>query len=124
MFRLENSMRNAQKIANEAIRSDVASLIEFYGSAAFNEACERARRARVRGDRTERLIWTEVALKVRHRNLGGLPKLLVQPGSEPAEACKPRPTPKGKRRRSSAKQETTSRSDAECGSLKLRPVSS
>src|SRR4051812_8610386 len=110
MFRLENSTRDAQKVANEVIRSDVASLIEFYGSAAFSEACERARRARVRGDRTERLIWTQVALKVRHRNLGDLPKLLVQAGSEPAEeACKPRPTPKGKRRRSGTKQETTPR---------------
>lgn len=99
MLRRENVARNAQKIANQAIRLEATSPIEFYGDAAFGEACERARRARAKGDRRERLIWAQVALRVYHRTFGDLPALIVQAGSEqPGVVCKLRPAPKGERR--------------------------
>lgn len=120
MLRLENVVRNAKKIANEAIRLEATSLIEFYGDAAFSEACERARRAQAKGDRRKRLIWAQVALRVYHRAFGDLPALIVQAGSEqPGVVCKLRQAPKGKRRRSGAKQEIAPRGDAKSRPLNL-----
>jgi hypothetical protein len=88
MFRLENGAHSARDLASEAIRLDVVSLIELYGNDAFRVACERAQRARARGDRAEKLIWTQVALKVRHRAFGDASKLLDQ--AEPAQRAKVR----------------------------------
>ncbi|GEP07430.1 hypothetical protein MOX02_54680 [Methylobacterium oxalidis] len=99
---------------------DVTNLIDSYGDAAFGEACEKARRARANGDLTERLIWTQIALKVGHRSFGNFPTLLVRARSAQTEQVrKLRPALKCKRRRRGAQQERTSRRDAESGSLNL-----
>ena len=97
MLHLKSGPHNTRSLANEAIRLDVTSLIRLYGDAAFTEACERARRAQARGDRTEKLIWTQVALKVRHRTFGDVPTLAVQ--ADPvkrAKVRKPRPAKRSK----------------------------
>ena len=97
MLYLKNGPRNTRNLVSEAVRLDVTSLIELYGAAAFREACERARRARASGDRTEKLLWTQVALKVRHRTFGDVPTLAVQ--ADPvkrAKVRKPRPAKRSK----------------------------
>jgi hypothetical protein len=97
MLHLKSGPHNTRSLANEAIRLDVTSLIQLYGDAAFTEACERARRAQARGDRTEKLIWTQVALKVRHRTFADVPTLIVQADPEQrAKMRKPRPAKRPK----------------------------
>src|SRR3954451_1389522 len=72
-------------------------LLELYGDAAFREACERARRALARGDRTEKLLWTQVALKVRHRTFGDVQTRAVQANPvKRAKVRKPRPAKRSK----------------------------
>jgi hypothetical protein len=88
MFRLGNDPHSARDLANEAIRLDVVSLIELYGNEAFRVACERTQQARARGDRAAKLLWTQVALKIRHRALGDASKLLVP--AEPVRRAKVR----------------------------------
>ena len=93
----KNGPHNTKNLVSEAVRLDVTSLIELYGDAAFSEACERARRARARGDRTEKLLWTQVALRVHHRTFGDVPTLAVQ--ADPvkrAKVRKPRPAKRSK----------------------------
>jgi hypothetical protein len=91
MLRLENGLHSPRDLVGEAVRLDVASLIELYGNEAFRVACERTQQARARGDRSAKLLWTQVALKIRHRAFGDASKLLVP--AEPvrrAEVRKPR----------------------------------
>lgn len=91
MFRLENGAHSPRDLVSEAVRLDVVSLIELYGKDAFRVACDRIRQARARGDRATKLLWTQVALKIRHRAFGDASKLLVpaEPGRR-AKLPKPR----------------------------------
>lgn len=88
MLHFKKGQHSTRELVSEVIRLDVVSLIELYGHDAFRVACERAQQARVRGDRAEKLIWTQVALKVRHRTFEDAPKLLIQ--AEPAQRAKVR----------------------------------
>ena len=88
MSQVENGSHSARDMVSEAVRLDVVSLIELYGNEAFRVACERTQQARARGDRAAKLLWTQVALKIRHRAFGDASTLLVQ--AEPGRRAKVR----------------------------------
>lgn len=86
MLRLQNGLHSPRDLVSEAVRLDVVSLIELYGNDAFRVACDRIQQARAREDRAAKLLWTQVALKIRHRAFGEASKLLVP--AEPAQRAK------------------------------------
>src|SRR3978361_519176 len=90
MLRLEKGLHSPRDLVSEAVRLDVVSFIELYGNDAFRVACDRIQQARARGDRAAKLLWTQVALKIRPRAFGDASKLLVP--DEPAQRAKvPKP---------------------------------
>ncbi|GJD49697.1 hypothetical protein OPKNFCMD_2430 [Methylobacterium crusticola] len=65
MFRVATDNQPVKTLAVQATRATAATLIATFGEAALDEARARARSARARGDRTEGLMWSQIAFRIR-----------------------------------------------------------
>ncbi len=78
MLCFKNGPCSNRDLISEAIGFDIARFIELCGYDAFRVSFERSRRARGRVNQAEKLILTQVALKVRQRRFQEASRLPVQ----------------------------------------------